>query len=162
MAEGQLSRYTRKDLILVGAAAIAFFSLFAPWFQASLAGYTIQSVSGWGTGYGVLGALCCVLAGVYLVLERSDVNLPNLRLRASVVVLILAGLGTLILFIRLGTIPSGSEGGSGLIPISFKYGAAFGIVLALLAGVAETVCAVLLVRGGAQPAAPEAPTSQEV
>jgi hypothetical protein len=123
-------------------------SLFAPWYQASVSGYTIQSVSGWGSGFGLLGAFCLVLAGVYVVLERSEVGLPRLRIGARLTVLSLAGLGTLILFIRIGALPSGNAGGG---IVSFHHGPAFGLVLALLGGAVATVCAALLVRGSARP-----------
>jgi hypothetical protein len=142
-----MRRFTRRDKILVGAAAVALLSLFAPWYQASVAGYTIQSVSGWGSGYGLLGALCLGLAGAYVVLERSDVALPKLRIGARLTVLSLAGLGTFLLLVRISTLPHGNAGG-GLV--SFHYGPAFGLVLALLAGVIETVLAALLLRGGAR------------
>lgn len=149
MAELKMGRFTRRDKTLLVAAAIVLISLFAPWYQASVSGYTIQSVSGWGTGYGLLGAICLVLAGIYIVLERSSVDLPKLRVGARVIVLSLAVLGTLLLLIRIGTLPSGNVGAAGLV--SYHYGPAFGLVLALLGGVIETVCAGLLLRGGARP-----------
>jgi multisubunit Na+/H+ antiporter MnhC subunit len=134
------ARFTRGDKILVVAAFVALISLFLPWFQASVEGYTIQSVSGWGTGYGWMAALLLVAAGVYLVLQLG---------RSAVVVLALTGLGTFLILLRIGTLPHGQAGGGSVYGVqtpTFQYGAAAGIVLALLAGVIETVCAFLMFR----------------
>lgn len=143
MSSSKLARFTRGDKILVFSAFIALISLFVPWYRASVAGYTIQSVSGWGSGYGWMGALCLVAVGVYVVLQRSDVDLPKAQIRATLVVLSLAGLGTVTVLIRIGTLPHGHAGG-GLV--SYQYGPAAGIVLALLAGLIETACAFLMFR----------------
>lgn len=142
MASSKLARFTLGDKIFVFSAFLALISLFVPWYQASVSGYTIQSVSGWGSGYGWLGAVCLVFAGVYLVLKRSDVELPKLPFSTSATMLSLAALGTLIVFIRIGTLPSGHAAGL----ISYQYGPAIGIVLALVAGISETVCAFLMLR----------------
>jgi len=138
-----LARFTRGDKVLVVAAFIALISLFVPWYQASVEGYTIQSVSGWGTGYGWIAALLLVAAGVYVVLQRSDVELPRVPIGSAVLTLVLTGLGTLLLLMRIGSLPSG-HAGAGLI--SYKYGPAAGILLAVIAGVIETVCAFLMFR----------------
>lgn len=138
-----LARFTRGDKVLVVAAFVALISLFLPWFQASVEGYTIQSISGWGTGYGWMAALCLVAAGVYVVLQRTDAGLPKVPVRSAVVVLSLTGLGTFLILVRLGTLPHASAG-DGLV--SYQYGAAAGILLALVAGLIETVCAFLMFR----------------
>lgn len=143
MSSPKLARFTRGDKVLVFSAFIALVSLFVPWYQASVSGYTIQSVSGWGSGYGWMGALCLVAAGVYVVLQRSDVDLPRAPVRAALLVLSLTGLGTLVVLIRIGTLPNGHAGG-GLI--SYQYGPAAGILLALIAGLIETTCAFLMFR----------------
>lgn len=142
MASSKLARFTLGDKIFVFSAFIALISLFTPWYQASVSGYTIQSVSGWGSGYGWLGAICLVFAGFYLVLKRSEVDLPKVPLSTRTTVLSLAALGTLIVFIRIGTLPNGHAAGL----VSYQYGPAIGILLALIAGIAETVCACLMFR----------------
>jgi hypothetical protein len=151
-----LARLTRGDKILVVAAFIALISLFLPWFKASVEGYTIASVSGWGTGYGWMAALLLVAAGVYVVIQPT---------RSAVVVLALAGLGTLLVFIRIGTLPHGQAGGGSVYGVqtpTFQYGAAAGILLALIAGLAETVCAFLMFRRRDKGAAAvEAPVAEE-
>jgi cellobiose-specific phosphotransferase system component IIC len=136
------ARFTRGDKVLVVAAFLALISLFLPWFQASVEGYTIQSVSGWGTGYGWMAALCLVAAGVYVVLQRTDAGLPKVPVRSALLVLSLTGLGTFLILVRIGTLPHGNAGGL----VSYQYGAAAGILLALIAGVIETVCAFLMFR----------------
>jgi hypothetical protein len=143
MSPSKLARFTRRDKVLVVSAFIALISLFVPWYQASVSGYTIQSVSGWGSGYGWLGAVCLVFAGIYVVLQRLEVDLPKAPFRASVTLLALTGLGTVIVLLRMSTLPSGHVGGA---LISYRYGPAVGIVLALLAGLVETACAFLLFK----------------
>jgi len=134
----KLARFTTGDKVLVVAAFLALISLFVPWYQASISGVTIQSVSGWGTGYGWMAALLLVAAGIYVVLQRSDVELPKAPVRSAVVVLVLTKLGTFLVLVRLVTLPSANDG-NGLG--SVNYGPAAGILLALIAGVIETVCA---------------------
>jgi hypothetical protein len=143
MSTSKLARFSRRDKVLVVSALIALISLFVPWYQASVSGYTIQSVSGWGSGYGWLGAVCLVAAGIYVVLQRSQVDLPKAPFRAGVTLLALAGLGTFVVLLRLGTLPHGHAGG-GLV--SYRYGPAIGIILALLAGLVETGCAFLMFK----------------
>lgn len=143
MSTSKLARFSRGDKVLVGSALIVLVSLFVPWYQASVSGYTIQSVSGWGSGYGWLGALCLVAAGIYLVLRRSDVDVPRVPIRSTVLVLSLTGLGTFLVLVRLATLPHGHAGG-GLV--TYRYGPGAGIVLALLAGLIETACAFLMFR----------------
>lgn len=143
MSSSKLARFTRREKVLVCAAFIALISLFVPWYQASVSGYTIQSVSGWGSGYGWLGAVCLVLAGVYLVLKRSEIEVSKVPLSESATLLSLAGAGTVIVLLRLSTLPSGHVGGG---VVSYRYGPAIGIVLALLAGLVETACALPLFR----------------
>ena len=143
MSASKLARFSRGDKVLVFSAFIALISLFVPWYQASVEGFTIQSVSGWGTGYGWMGALLLVAAGVYVVLQRSDVDLPTSPIRSTVLVLSLAGLGTFLVLLRIGTLPNGHAGGD---LVSYQYGPAAGIVLALIAGLIETACAFLMFR----------------
>ena len=158
MAPSKLARFTRGDKVLVVAAFVALISLFVPWYQASVEGYTIQSVSGWGTGYGWMAALLLVAAGVYVVLQRSDVDLPKAPVRSAVVVLALTGLGTFLVLVRIGTLPNGHAGGS---LIAYQYGPAAGILLALIAGLIETVCAFLMFRRRDTGIVVEAPVAEE-
>jgi hypothetical protein len=143
MASSNLARYTRREKTLVGAAFFALISLFVPWYRASVSGYTIQSVSGWGSGYGWLGAVCLVAAGVYVVSQRSKADPLRTRFRSSVVLLSLTGLGTVIVLLRMATLPIGHVGSA---LISYQYGPSIGILLALIAGLIETGCAFLMFR----------------
>jgi hypothetical protein len=144
-----LAPFTRSDKVLVVAAFLALISLFLPWFRASVEGYTLQSVSGWGTGYGWMAALLLVAAGVYVVLQRLDVAVAKVSTRSATAVLTLTGLGTFLILVRIGTLPSGHTGGGSVYGVqtpTFQYGAAAGIILALVAGLIETVCAFLMFR----------------
>ena len=152
MSPSKLAGFSSRDKVLVVSAFLALISLFVPWYQASVSGYTIQSVSGWGSGYGWFGAVLLVLAGIYVALQRSQAEPPKAPFRASVTLLALTGLGTLVVLIRIGTLPNGHAGG-GLV--SYRYGPAIGIVLALVAGLVETGCAFLLLKRPAKRGAVE-------
>ena len=142
MAKFDAKKLSPLDWGVAGAGAVAFISLFLPWWGGS-AGIFSASVSGWNTSYGWLGALLMIVAGGYIVLARSGVNLPKLPVGAGVLVLGVAGLGTLIVALRWLTLPSATYGvGSE----SFSYGARAGIIIALLAGIVQVVCAFLLFR----------------
>ena len=138
MSKFDVKRLSTLDRVLVGSAALALISLFLPWWGASAGGFSV-SVSGFSTSYGWLGALLIVAAGVYLVLHRSEVDLSKMPLTPSLVVLGAAGLGTLIVILRWLTLPSShSRFGS--------YGPMAGIYIAVIAGVAAVVCAVMMFR----------------
>jgi hypothetical protein len=72
-----------------------------------------------------LGALLIAAAGVYVVLQRSQVDLSKMPLTPAVVVLGAAGLGTLIVVLRWLTLPSG-HAGFGNVSI-YSYGPSAGI-----------------------------------
>jgi len=143
MAKFDVKRLSRRDRAVVGAAGVSLISLFLPWYGAS-AGVFSASVSGWSTSYGWFGALLIVAAGVYLALQRSEVNLANVPVTPAVVVLVASTLGTLIVILRLITLPSGHTGISGITV--FSYGPRVGIFLTMIAGLVQVAAAVALFR----------------
>jgi hypothetical protein len=146
MAKFEAKKLSPVDWGVVGAGGVALIALFLPWYGAS-AGIYSASVSGWSTSYGWLGALLIVLAGVYVALKRSDVKVPTLPVGAGVLVLGVGGLGTLIVALRWVTLPSGAYG---IGNASFSYGPRAGIIIALLAGVVQVVCAFMLFRASGE------------
>lgn len=147
MASFDLNRYSTQEKVLAGAAIVAFIALFLPWYGASVGGFS-ATVSGWSTSYGWLGGLLLVLAGVYLVLLRSQVDLTKMPVTPMVIITGLAMLGTLIVAIRWLTLPSGHGGVDGIV--SYSYGPQVGIFLALIAGLVESALGVVLFRSSGE------------
>jgi hypothetical protein len=128
---------------VVGAGGVSFIALFLPWYGVS-AGFFSASVSGWSTSYGWLGALLIIAAGLYLALQRSDVNLSRVPVTPAVFVLGAAALGTLIVVLRWITLPSGHAGVSGVT--AYSYGPRVGIFLTIIAGLVQVGAALILFR----------------
>jgi hypothetical protein len=138
-----LKQFTRVEWGVIIAGGLAFISLFLPWYGVSVAGFS-ASVSGWNTSYGWLGGLLMTASAVCLALMRSDVKLPELPVSSLFVVLGTSALGLLIVALRWLTLPRGGSGLSGVG--SYSYGGRAGIWLALIVGIVQLVCAVLLFR----------------
>jgi len=128
---------------VVGAGGVSFIALFLPWYGVS-AGFFSASVSGWSTSYGWLGALLIIAAGLYLALQRSDVNLSRVPVTPAVFVLGVAALGTLIVVLRWITLPSGHAGVGGVT--AYSYGPRVGIFLTIIAGLVQVGAALILFR----------------
>jgi hypothetical protein len=142
-----LKRLSTLDRVIAGGAAVAFISGFMPWW-----GYTgpldvySASVSGWSAGFTAwAGTLLLTLAGVYLVLRRSGISMPELPVGPSVAVAGVGALGLLLVVIRWLTLPRVHGGLAGSI------GAKYGIFLALIAGIAELAAAVVEMRASGEP-----------
>jgi hypothetical protein len=146
MAAFDPKKLTQLDWGVAGAGALALIALFLPWYGFTSA-FGSASVSGWSTSYGWFGALLIVAAGVYMVLHRSQVNLSGLPAGPGVIVLGAASIGTLIVALRWLTLPRGS---SGLSTVAYSYGPRLGIVITLVAGIVQVVCAVSLFRSSGE------------
>ena len=144
MAKFDTKQYSRRDWAVVGAAGVSFICLFLPWYGGSAGPYSF-SVSGWSTSYGWLGGLLIIAAGVYLALQRSQVDLAKMPLTPAVVVLGAAALGTLIVVLRWITLPSGHYG-----LVGYSYGPSVGIYLTIIAGVVQVVAGVALFRSSGE------------
>jgi hypothetical protein len=138
MAAFDMKKLDTSDRIVVGASALTIICLFLPWYGASGGGFSV-SVSGFSSGYGWLGALLIIAAGVYLAMVRAGSNMPNTGVGPGVAVLGLSVLGTLIVIIRWITIPSGSG-------LGYTYGPMFGMYLTILAGLVQAVLAFRLFK----------------
>lgn len=147
MATFDAKRLSTLDRVVAAAAAVGLVSLFLPWYGASTAGFSV-SVSGWSTSYGWFGAVLMVGAGVYLLLARADVELPKGRVGPAFVVLGASALGTVIVILRWLTLPRGHGGITGVI--TYSYGPRLGIVVALLVGIVQVICALSLFRASGE------------
>ena len=142
-----LKRFSNLDRAIVGGAAVAFIAGFLPWwgYSGPLNVYS-TSVNGWSAGFSAwAGTLLLTLAGVYVVLRRSDVSLPSLPVGPSVLVAGTAALGLLLVIIRWLTLPRVHGGLQGSI------GAKYGIWLAIIAGAVEVAAAVIALRASGEP-----------
>lgn len=141
-----LGKLNSLDRAIAGGAVVVFVSGFLPWwgYNGPLGLYS-ASVSGWSAGVSAwAGILLLTLAGVYLVLRRSDVQLPTLPIGPAVAAAGTAALGLLLVVIRWLTLPRVHAGLAGSI------GAKYGIWIALVAGVIETGAAVVELRASGE------------
>ena len=144
MAAFDAKKLSQLDWVIAGAGAVALIALFLPregWTDGPFS----ASASGWSTGFGWLGVLLVIAAAVYLVLLRSDANMPRLPVGPAVAVLGAASLGALIIILRWLTLPSGSVAGTAV-----SWGPRIGLFLALLAALAQVACAFLTFRGSGE------------
>jgi hypothetical protein len=132
-----------KEWICFIGGAAALISLFLPWYSASVDGVTYASVNAWSTGYGWIAAALLVAAAVYLLVRRQRGGM-DLPVRAAVMALSLSAAGLLLALVRLGSLPQGTSTVDGLA--TFQYGGRAGILIAMIAGFVEVVCAGLLLR----------------
>jgi hypothetical protein len=142
-----MKRLSTLDRAIVGGAGVAFIAGFLPWwgYSGPLSNYS-ASVSGWSAGFSAwAGTLLLTLAGVYVLLRRSEVSLPSLPVGPAVVAAGAAGLGLLLVVLRWLTLPRVHGGLAGSI------GAKYGIYIALIAGIVETTAAVLEFRASGEP-----------
>lgn len=144
MAAFDMKKLSTLDKVVAGSAVLAFVAMFLPWYGVSVVGFS-ESVSGFSSGWGWIGALMIVAAGVYLTMLRSGRTMPTMRYGPGVLVLGLSGIGTLLVALRWITMPRG--GGSSL---GYSYGPQFGMWLTLLAGVVQVVGALRLFRSSGE------------
>ena len=142
MAAFDMEKLDTSDRVVAGASLVTLICLFLPWYGG---GGSFGSVSwtGFSSGYGWIGAILIILAGVYLVMLRSGSNLPKNNYGPGVNVLGLSALGTLIVAIRWLTIPRASGGG-------FSYGPKYGLFLTVIAGVVQVILAFRLFKSSGE------------
>jgi len=141
-----LKQINRGDQLLVGGGALAFIASFLPYYGASgnvLGHHYSASVSAWHS-YATLGLLLIFAAAIIGALRVfAGTNLPTLPIGVNLLVLGLAGLGTLLLILRAYTLPSASGFGG-------SYGVMWGGYVLFIAAIAETVGAVLNFRSSGE------------
>ena len=156
-------RLSTLDRVVAGGAAIVFIALFLPWWGIDIEGFS-YSVDGWSAGFTAwAGGLLLTIAGVLLVLRRSGANIAPANIGPSVLVVGIAGVGVLLVIIRWASLPRYR---------GFGVGARYGLYIALIAGIAELVAAVMAMRASGEalpwaqtpsvqtPAEPDAPAPE--
>jgi hypothetical protein len=146
-----------NDLGVMAAGAAALIFSFLPYWGISYKGLggVGGSISAWH-GWALLGVLM-ILGGAGIVAARvfGGATLPTLPVGWHVIVAGLAGLGTIIVLVRGLTYPHASGGGAS---VGMKWGG----YLLVIAGIVETVYAVMALRDSGEPIAfdrgtPDAP-----
>jgi hypothetical protein len=129
------------DRVIVGAAVVAFITLFLPWYEVTVGRL---SVTGSGGVAGSAGALLFVAAGVLLLFRRTGGSLlSGANAGPSAVVAGLAALGLVLVIVRWATLPRYHASGVGF---SYSVDPSYGLYLALVAGIVETAAALLALR----------------
>ena len=157
-----MKQLSTLDRVIAGAAAVAFVTLFLPWYGVSVGQL---DVSGGGGVTGSVGAILLTAAGVVLVARKAGGSLrAGSHAAPSLLVAGLAATGLLLVIIRWLTLPRYDSSGPGL---SYSVGPRYGLYVALLAGIVETAAAVMVQRsatgqapwerGKPEPEAPSAP-----
>lgn len=141
------SKLSRLDWGIVGGAGVVFIAGFLPWwgYKGPLSIYG-GSVSGWSAGFWAwAGVLLLTVAGVYLLLRRMELALPDLPVGPAVAVAGVSALGLLFVIIRWLTLPS--------VPAALRgtIGTRYGLWFALIAGLVETGAAIVALRTSGEP-----------
>ena len=132
---------------------MALISMFLPWWGWTAGPYS-YSTSGFGSGWGWLGALLIVGAGVYLAMVRSGSSVPNTSYGPGVIVLGASGIGAILVVLRWISIPRGGT-------LDVGYGPRFGMIVALVAGVVQVIVAFRLFKQSGEHAPWEANKTTE-
>ncbi len=134
-----VQRIKGMDRVVAVASAVAIISMFLPWYGVS-AGPLSATTSGFGSGYGWLGAVLIVAAGVYTILLRSGTSMHGSSIGPATWVAGLSVVGTVLVVLRWLSMPSASAGAQ------FNYGPRIGIIVALIAGVVQVLASIRLFR----------------
>ncbi|MDE3064055.1 MAG: hypothetical protein KGJ36_00095 [Acidobacteriota bacterium] len=141
-----VSKLDRTDRTVAIASLVTLIAVFLPWWGGSGFGYS-TSVSGFGSGYGWLGAILIIAAGVYLVMLRSGSQMPKTSFGPGVSVLGLSAIGAALVILRWATLPRATYPGG-----FYTVGPRIGIYLTLLAGIIQVVSSFrLFKRSGEAP-----------
>ncbi len=130
------STVSRATWIAAGGSLVLFISVFLSWYKATGLGFS-ASVSGWdavSTAKFVALLALIALAAIAIELFAANITLP---LPASLIVIGVCGLATLLVLLKMVSHPGG--GGVGL---------AWGIYVALIAGIVATVGGYLKMQEG--------------
>jgi hypothetical protein len=140
MAAFDWKKLSSTDKVISVTALITLIGLFLPWYGVS-SPFGSASSDGFSSGYGILGALLIIAAGVYLVFLRSGSNMPKTSYGPGVLVLGASALGAVIVILKWVTLPRGSGAYA-----AYSYGPRFGIFIVLIAGVVQAFFALRLFR----------------
>jgi hypothetical protein len=134
-----LKQINRIDQGILGAGALFFIASFLPFYGYSYHATGIHvsaSVNAWHS-WGVLGLLLVFIATIIVAARVfANASLPKLPVGVNLLVVGLAGLGTLLLILRAISYPSASGFGG-------SYGVKWGGIVLFIFGAAETAFAFL-------------------
>jgi hypothetical protein len=141
-----LKQISRNDQYIIGAGALAFIASFLPYYgvTAKVGGFHYSAhINAWHS-YAILGLLLIfVAAGITAARVFANASLPKLPVGVNVLVAGLAALGTLLVIIRGFTAGGGSGPG-------YSEGVSWGGYILFIAGIVETVFAVLNFRASGE------------
>ncbi|HET9186725.1 MAG TPA: hypothetical protein VFN80_02130 [Acidothermaceae bacterium] len=142
-----LKQVSRNDKGVVGAGIVALIFSFIPHYyggSVNVGGFHYSAgVNAWHS-YAFFGMLLVLLATlVAAAVVSGAVQLPKLPVGTNLLIAGLAGLGTLLIIIRGFTADSGSGPG-------YSYGVQWSGYIVMLAGVVETVFAVMNFRASGE------------
>jgi hypothetical protein len=133
------------DRVIAGSAAVAFITLFLPWYGVTVAQF---SVSWSGGATGLAGAVLLTAAGVFLVVRRSSGSLlAGVKAGPYAPVAGVAALGLLFVIVRWTTLPRYHASALGF---TYTVEPKYGLYVALLAGIVETAAAILALRASGE------------
>jgi hypothetical protein len=146
MAAFDWKKLSTGDRVISITALVALIALFLPWETVHYDSFS-ASRGGFGSGFGWLGALLVIAAGVYIVALRSGSNMPKISYGPGVVVLGASVIGAVLIVLRWITLPRGSYGN---FAGSVSWGAGIGLYLALIAAIVQAVYAVRMFQSSGE------------
>jgi hypothetical protein len=146
MAAFEWKKLSTGDKVISITALLALIALFLPWETVNVDGYS-GSRDGWGSGYGWLGALLVIAAGVYIVALRSGSNMPKMSYGPGVIVLGASVIGAVLIVLRWITLPRGHYGN---FAGSVSWGAGAGLYLALVAAIVQAIYAIRMFQSSGE------------
>jgi hypothetical protein len=134
------------DWGVIGGGALALIAMFMPWWGTQ-GGPINVSRNAWGAGIGAwLGALLVIGAAAVVLVRHLGKELPELPVGENLLVLGLAGLGTILILLRLLTLDAADLA-------VVEYGRKIGSWIGLLAGIVATAAAFLRFQASGEPLA---------
>jgi hypothetical protein len=132
VAQFDAKKATNDDWGVIGGGAVVLVSSFLAWYGTSGGGINV-SASGWDSGFlAVLAILLCTAAAAWVAFRVfGSGNAPDMPVGPNLLALGMAGLGAVLILLRLLTFDRASAGG-------FSVGPKFGVYIALLAAIAQT------------------------
>ena len=146
MAAFEWKKLSTGDRVISITALVALIALFLPW-ETVHAGAFSASRGGFGSGFGWLGALLVIGAGVYIVALRSGSNMPKMSYGPGVIVLGASVIGAVLIILRWITLPRGNYGN---FAGSVSWGAGVGLYLTLIAAIVQAVYAIRMFQSSGE------------
>ena len=109
----QIKKFTTNELIMLGGALLIFIGVFLPWFKIDDLGFGVGGASVNGFEYFLQGTipwlLAIAVAGVLVATKLGWLDLPDLPMPLSQILLIASGVIALLIFTRILAVDGPSE-----------------------------------------------------